>query len=385
MKTNYFLWIVCLFLLSCRTGSNQDDRNQEKITIEKTDSVEIQLNQSFRIHDLSPEQNRIALVSEDSLVNIVFAEIDGSTVSRFSIRKEEPGGFGLLMAPIRFLGKDSVIVYSAGGFSTYGISGAIKSQLTSLKPVFVNRAEPANRTGLEKSADRYLHLYEKSMRNRTLVQDLDQQTKHLVWLDIKTGKREPFLEFPEKSLFRNGKHFFSDAWKPAFTLEGGLIYVVFGIEPTVYVFDATEPYALTSSTPLNLIGYQYYKGSEIKSTALDLFDWPQYSGKILKIHRYHDSLLIVYFPGITPEDTQRLLESNSTIESFNFSREIKRKYPPRLAIVDSLGKASEASVPSGLDIESILVKDGTIWMQEKPDTQVNKNSVRLFKVHPKYK
>lgn len=117
--------------------------------------------------------------------------------------------------------------------------------------------------GMEKLRDRYLYVNQGFPPDKDYSDnDLYTDMYLLNWLDPKTGKKEPFVQFPESSIFRNGKHFFRNAWDPVYHLADDRIYVAFGLEPVIYVFDDKPPYPLLSSLPLDLPEYRYFKGAE---------------------------------------------------------------------------------------------------------------------------
>jgi hypothetical protein len=62
---------------------------------------------------------------------------------------------------------------------------------------------------------------------------------------------------------------------------------------------------------------------------------------------------------------------------------MQKKYPARIAILDSLGNLVNDFVPDGLIASSMLVRNGELWMQEKPDEEVERDFFRLFRVELK--
>jgi hypothetical protein len=51
-----------------------------------------------------------------------------------------------------------------------------------------------------------------------------------------------------------------------------------------------------------------------------------------------------------------------------------------MAILDSLGNVINDFVPEGLVPRSMLLRNGELWMMEKPDEEEEKDYFRLFKV-----
>ena len=59
---------------------------------------------------------------------------------------------------------------------------------------------------------------------------------------------------------------------------------------------------------------------------------------------------------------------------------MQKKYPSRIAIVDSSGNILNDFVPQGLEPSSMLLRDGQLWMMEKADEEVERDYFRLFRV-----
>ncbi|EIM75800.1 hypothetical protein A3SI_12124 [Nitritalea halalkaliphila LW7] len=56
------------------------------------------------------------------------------------------------------------------------------------------------------------------------------------------------------------------------------------------------------------------------------------------------------------------------------------KYPYRIAVLDSIGNRIYDFVPEGLEPSSMLVRDGQLWMMEKPNEEEEQDYIRLFRV-----
>lgn len=56
------------------------------------------------------------------------------------------------------------------------------------------------------------------------------------------------------------------------------------------------------------------------------------------------------------------------------------KYPNRIAILDSAGNLINDFVPGRLEPRSMLVRNGELWMIEKPDEEKERDFFRLFRV-----
>lgn len=150
-------------------------------------------------------------------------------------------------------------------------------------------------------------------------------------------------------------------------------------EPVIYVYKASAPYVLVSRIPFDLPEYRYFKGADANSSSLNFFELPFTSGKILNIKWVDGYFVTAYFPGLDAPDSRKYA-GKSTQEFIDFNREMRKKYPNRIAIIDSVGNVINDFVPEGLEPKSILVRNGELWMMEKPDEEVEQDFFRLFRV-----
>src|SRR5690606_5967716 len=151
----------------------------------------------------------------------------------------------------------------------------------------------------------------------------------LNWLDPATGEKEPIVQFPESSICRSGKHFFRNAWNPVYDLADDKIYVAFGLESGIYVFNDSLPYRLHYSFPLDLQEYRNFKGADEFSSDWTFFGLRFTSGLILNIKKFEGYVLVVYFPGYDNVDTEMHFSNKSPEETVAFRNRMKRKYPNR--------------------------------------------------------
>src|SRR5690606_40084399 len=94
------------------------------------------------------------------------------------------------------------------------------------------------------------------------------------------------------------------AWDPVYHPADDRIYVSFGLEPVIYVFDDSPPYSLLSSLPLDLPEYRYFKGADEYSSHWTFFMLRFTSGMVLNIKKFDGDFLVAYFPGYNSEDTE---------------------------------------------------------------------------------
>ena len=167
----------------------------------------------------------------------------------------------------------------------------------------------------------------------------------LNWLYPNTGKKESFIQFPKSSIFRNGKYFFRSAWDPIYDLADGFIYVAFGLEPVIYIYEDNAPYRLSSKLSLELPEYRYFKGANSFNQNLEFFRHRFTSGFIENIKKFNKYYLVGYFPGYNDADTEMRFSKKSPEETAAFNTRMKNKYPYQIAIFDSLGRLVNNFIP----------------------------------------
>jgi len=379
------LGLSCLFLIlfSCDSGDKQADNGRGKVlgsrvSFEKLDSIQIDHLGSPTVHDIDPVTETVLFMEHREFSEEIFvASFDGHIRTSFSKMRDVPDSYGGLMSTLRIDSDSSFIAYGYNGFLRYDFTGELQSRVKLKEFRVPNYTWKAMGFGMEKLGSKYVYVDQGS-------QDIDyssigsyNEIRLLNWLDPKTGEKEPFIQFPESSLFKSGKHFFRDSWTPTFTVSDDLIYVAFGIEPVIYVYQSYHPYSLVSSIPVDLPGYQDYKGTD--SYVINLSLW-QTSGKIDNIKRIDGLFVVAYSPGYNESDLRELYTNKPSQESRDFYQKMLEKYPPRIAILDSLGHLVSDFDTKGMLAQSMLVRNGELWIMEKPDIEVERDYFRLFRV-----
>ncbi len=373
------LFIIPFFIFSCHSKEKYERTTEGKIvTFEKLDSIKIEYLGNPTVHDINPVTETVLFMEQREFSEEIFvASFDGHIRTSFSKMRDVPDSYGGLMSSLRIDSDSSFIAYGYNGFLRYDFTGELLSRVKLKEFRVPNFTRKAMGFGMEKLGNKYLYVDQGS-------RDIDysrigsyNEIRLLNWLDPKTGEKEPFIQFPESSLFKSGKHFFRDAWTPAFTVSDDLIYVAFGVEPVIYVYQSYHPYSLVSSIPLDLPGYQNYRGTDHYEINLSLWET---SAKIDNIKRIDGLFVVAYSPGYNESDLRELYTNKLPQESRDFWQKMLEKYPSRIAIVDSLGHLVRDFDTKGMLAQSMLVRNGELWMMEKPDNEVERDYFRLFRV-----
>lgn len=387
MKSLHKVFLILFLLFSACSKEKKTIINNSyvppRITdFEKLDSIKIEYLGNPTVHDIDSNIGVVIFMEHKEFSEEIFiADFKGNTHSYFSKLGDIPDGYGRLMATLRVKDKNSFIVYGYRGFLTYNFEGKIINKVNSKDFQVPNYVPILMGHGMEKIENNFLYINQDSPEdygysNKTIYNDMYL----LDLLDPTTGYKERIIKFPESSIFKSGKYFFRNAWDPVFHIENKKIHVAFGLEPVIYTFEASPPYELESTLPIDLKDYNYFKGADEYSEDVSFFGLRFTSGMILNIKKFQDFFLVAYFPGYDQLDTQTNFENKSQDEAKDFRERMQKKYPSRIAIVDSLGNVINDFVPQGLEPSSMLLRNGQLWMMEKPDEEVERDYFRLFRV-----
>ncbi len=381
---NYSICFLFIILISCGTKDHKsqipDSGNLPEITsFERLDSVQINYLGNPTLHDLDPESGTVLFMEHKEFSEEIFiADFKGNILNSYSKFGDVPDSYGTLMFPLRLQRDQTIIGFGSNGFLIYDMSGDLQSRVKHKNFKMPYFARNAMGFGMEKFDDLYVCVNQEFP---DWVSESDirlyEEIYLMMMLNPETGERMPFIQFPKTSLFRNGKHFYRGAWEPVFAIDKELIYVIFGAEPTIYVYSLKRPYSFVYSIPLDLKDYRYFKGSDDNFSDLSLLFT---SGKILNIKKLEGYFIVAYFPGYSKEDKEAEKENRSREEKIAFRQGMLKKYAKRIAIIDSLGKRVGDFIPEGLVAESMLIRNNELWMIEEPSVEVELNYFRLFRV-----
>ncbi|MFO7824469.1 MAG: hypothetical protein R6V72_11075 [Cyclobacterium sp.] len=383
LRLFYPYWIV-LLLFSCDSGNKGEGGNKEiegsntAVYFEKLDSIKIDYLGNPSVHDIDPKSGTILFMDHREFSrDIMVANFEGHIVTSFSKSGDRPDSYGALMSTLRILDDKTFLAYGYNGFMTYDFTGELQSQVKLRDFRVPNFTRKAMGFGMEKWKSKYLYVDQGSRDIDYSSLEAYNEMRLLNWLDPETGEKEPLIQFPESSIFRSGKYFFRDSWAPSFALADDCIYVVFGAEPAIYVYSLNKPYSLLSSIPVDLKDYRYFSGSNDNSIDGTLRFT---SGNILNIKKIGEYFVIAYFPGYSDADKEAENENKTQQENLLFRERMLKKYAKRIAVLDTLGNTIGDFVPEGLVPQSMLLRNNELWMQEKPDEEVERDYFRLFRV-----
>ena len=385
MRNFTFFLFLYLIVISCdQKTETKHIASNPNVSLEKLDSIQINHLGRFQVHDLDPLSQTIVFEGGEgpNSQDIILANFNGSIINSFSKFGDVPDGYGGLMSSIRLLDDNKILVFGSKGFITYDFKGNLLSRAKAedFKPL--NSAPIQMGIGMEKLGDSYLYVNQDLPENRSYSdKGIYDEMYLLKWWTPTTGQQESFAQFPESSVYRNGKYYYPNSWAPVYSLSDNKVYVAFGLEPVIYVFDTNSPYSLLSSITLDLPEYRYFEGRDKYSRDLNFFfDSIVTTGRILNVKKADGYFLVAYTRGYSPEDIEMRKANKSEMETIDFNARMAEKYPVHLAILDSLGNLVNDFVPDGLKAESMLLRNDELWMQETPDKEVEQDYFRLYRV-----
>lgn len=373
---------ILLCFISCNPKENTANSTSSRtVTLKKLDSVQINYLGRPVVHDLNPLSQRVIFMENNGSgrdEEIFVADFDGNILSSFIKDGDTRDTYGHIMAPLVIDGESSFMAYAYNGFMRYDFEGNLISQVRIVD--FRGRGSTmiiGMGSGLQKSGGQYIY--------RGIGRNFDYETKDffddyyaMSLLDPMTGNRESIIPLPESGIFRQGKFFFSDAWLPAYHADDDRLYIVFGLEPVIYVYENQHPFSLLSSIPMELPKYHYFKGaSEYNNQDVRFFGHRRSSGRIHNIKKIKDYFVIAYFPGYDASDREDSFSSN---KSPDFWERMWEKYPDRIAVLDAKGEVVNDFVLDELRPSSMLVRNRELWMMGKADGEVELDYFQVFKV-----
>jgi hypothetical protein len=383
-KFSLLLFLFGIFACTQKEKSGEEIQGlseSKSVTLTIVDSIQISFLGNPLVQDISPSQGRIVFMDQKEYSEEIFvADFEGDILSSFSKLGDMPDNHGGIRAPVFISGEDSLLIYGNRGYLTFDMEGKMISLVKPQGFTLYNFFSFGMGRAFEKYGNKLLY-FDQGSRNEDYSQiSLYDELRVLNWHDPKTGEKTPFNSLPENSTFKSGKYYFRQSWWPAFTIADNLIYVVYGIEPIIYAFDVEEPHELKKSIPLNLKEYELFSGlseytEDIRKLGLGL-EW----GRVENIKKIGDFFVIAYFPGNNASDRDMLWENKTPDEALIFRQRMDKKYPKRIQITDLNGNQLLDFAPDRFHPETILLRQGQLWVMAKPDPDVEEDFFKVYRL-----
>jgi hypothetical protein len=382
----FFTLVYSLLCFSCdsklQNGNNEVEiKNNYRISIERIDSITVDYLGRPTIHDLDPINRIIVLMEHKESSQIInISSFDEQLLSSFSKWGDQPDNYGKLLTSLKIINKNSFYALGTRGLLEFTFDGVLISSVKFSEIPLLGFSNIGMGEGMVDLNGGFIIENRESTPKLKSGKEYYSSISPLLFLSPNKIKIVPILKIPDSSIFLSGKWFFNNAWDPTYTVVEDQIIIAFGLEPKLYFFSRNEPYSLINEFSLNLPKYQYFKGADELSSDVRFFGQARTSGKILNVKKLNDYFIISYFPGFEASDVEESLINKSPEASIEFWDKMKLKYPSRIAIVDSTGTVLNDLVPDRLEPSSMLLRDGQLWMMEKPDEKVERDYFKLFRV-----
>lgn len=352
-----------MLLISCSQTrkefelSHQVDNTQ--VRLEKIDSVQIEYLGNPIVHDIDPQSGTILFMEHgDTFEDIYVVDFDGNILYTYPKFGDLPDTYGILFAPLKIIGKHEFLAYGLNGLLTFDFSGKLISRTKIQDIAPYNFARKSMGYGLGILDDAVLYIDQGSRNLDYSDLDIYHKVSPLITIDKITGKIEEVMKIPESSIYLNGKHFFRDAWAPVFELTNDKLFVVFGAEPKIFVFDNNNSFSLIKEIPFNIPNYNYFLG-ESSYNPNSLMYYFSY-GRVETINWLDGVFILGYFPGYDQIDINESLENKSLEEYREFGERMRKKYSHRFAMFDSVGNLLNDFVLENVDPRNIILRNGEI-------------------------
>lgn len=384
IKNLLLIFVFSILLFSCSKSQESRDyssRHLNTILFEKLDSIQIEYLGNPTVHDIDPKNRKVLFMDHQSAKNMIYyADFDGTILASYSKVGNIPDSYGLLNNTLFINDSTSFFVNSFTGLFKYSFNGELISKKMFSDINFFNSFKLGMGYGMEKVNSKLVkpnlgYDIEKTKDFKSIG-----EVKTMTLTDVNSGEVESIISIPEQSIFRSDKYFFNKAWEPAFTIKSDQLHIVFGIEPKIYVFELQPPYSFVNSIPFDLPSYNYFQGANEFINDVQFHSQAKVSGQISTIKWYQDYFLISYFPGYDKVDAEEYFKDKTEEESKLFTDRMLEKYQHRVAILNSKGELVSYFVPDELFAGTMLIRDGELWMSEKPNKEVEKDYFKLYKI-----
>ncbi|WP_291785128.1 hypothetical protein [Cecembia sp.] len=384
---NFFAHITLIVLIfSCVQSKHEEVLSRAYdngiVTLEKIDSVQIEYLGNPIVHDIDPQSGTILFMEHgDTFEDIYVADFDGNILYTYPKFGDLPDTYGVLFGPLKIIGEKEFMAYGINGLLTYDLSGKLISRTKIQDIVPYNFARKSMGYGLGILDDAVLYIDQGSRNLDYSDLDIYHKVSPMITIDKITGKIEEVMKIPESSIYLNGKHFFRDAWAPVFGLTNDKLFVVFGAEPKIFVFDNNNSFSLIKEIPFTIPNYNYFLG-ESSFNPNSLMYYFSY-GRVETINWLDGVFILGYFPGYNQIDINESLENKSLEGYREFGDRMRKKYPHRFAIFDSAGNLLNDFVLENVDPRNIILRNGELWAMEKPDWEIEKDYFTVYRLELK--
>ena len=379
MKRHTLLFMSLLLIFSCSERPNENNRNQEDLSLIKVDSLQIPYLGLLQLMDVNPQSGKVLLFNSQNRA-LVIGDFESSPPKEFNKHGDMQDSYGMFpLGAGKFSenGNNFTIISNQGVY-TYDLNGNLilggRHQVKEM-PAFSGRA----------SADaEFYWVGNRILTNGAGRTEYPRNTPEFyenytsfAWFDTLERKVEQFMNLDEDSFFRNGKAHDLSHIIPRMAVDQDRIYFIQGIEPALNIHSLRSPYDKIKRVELEIPDYSFNQGQDFKEADPRMISPDIYSGKFENIKVLDKYILISFFPGV-PDLEQ---DNYKNLEWRDIMAKTKIDYPPRMLVMDQEGKKlSEFPIPLEMDPRQWLVRDGYIWFLGAENLEEEEDFIKIYKV-----
>ncbi|WP_373497308.1 hypothetical protein [Aquiflexum sp.] len=379
MKRHTLFFMSMILIFSCSEKINENNGNQENLSLVKVDSLQIPYLGLLQLMDVHPQSGKVLLFNSQNRA-LVVGDFEGSPTQEINKHGDMPDSYGMFPLGAGKFGENgqNFTIISNQGVYTYDLNGNLihggKHQVKEM-PSFSGRA----------SADtEYFWVGDRILTNgagRTAyprnTPEFYENYTSFAWFDTLDRKVEQFMNLDEASFYRNGKAHDISHMIPRMAADKNRIYFIQGIEPALNIHSLNPPYEKIKRVEFEILDYSFNQGQDFKEADPSMISPDIYSGKFENIKVLDKYILTSFFTGV-PELEQDKYENLGWME---IMAKTKKDYRHRMMVMDLEGnKLSEFPIPFELDSRQWLVRDGYIWFLGAENLEQEEDFIKIYKV-----
>lgn len=385
--------LVIILIFGSFACSQQEKTNADSeeilLSLEIVDSLDLEIlgdplitaasnsGKSFLFYDFASE-------------NILITDDNGNIQSQFNKSEDTPDSYGFMMEAPGFVGEDRIAIAGMGGIFIYDLEGNMIKKIN--HPESVGGAGFMAFPGKSMESTELngkIHLLSKSVRSRDTYpgeQKYYDTFRHLELVDIEDESSIEMIPFEENSRFLDGMGYLESDFWPALEAKNKKLYIALGGEPKLYRYSlSTKGATLDTLIQLSIPGFEEIEGSPRAEFSEGMVILNGGTASIQNIHIIGEKLLLNYYGGISPEDSEaisQLFEAGKMEEAEELYISTDNKTSRGILVFDlkSLAFLGNLSLPKEADLESFASGGDYLWMQKNPSEEVEEDFLRIYKV-----
>lgn len=383
------LFLLLILVSSCAERETKEPEIPTAYSLEVFDSLDLNILGDPLIVDVSPKADRFAFY-DFANSEFIITESSGTILSRFSKNGDTPDSYGFLMEFPGFLNDTRIALVGMRGVFIYDLEGNLIKKLSHPETLAGAGFMSFSGKGVETIfLDGRQYLLSKSVRTRETFageQKFYDTFRALELVDIEEEKFLEIVPFEQGSQFLDGNGYFESDYSPALEASEGKLYLALGGEQRLNVYDLSpEGAELDTIVMLDIPGFE-----KLPVTPRAVFSDGSITinggtAAIRNIHIVDGKVLAHYYGGI-PEENMKELEalwsSGNEEEAELMYEKIENEVKKGILILDqkTLEVIGNLDFPDGVNTSGFASGGGFLWMEKKPNEEVEEDFLRIYKM-----